>query len=502
MRSFKSLSCLRQASCFGSTQKLNKFRCFQLASITTWENNISKSTIPAYPADSEHLIGANLTDFVLRDFKNFEKSKVAIACGTTGDERTYGDLESDIEAIATGLKSLNTLKKGSTVALISPNHVDYFSALHGSFRLGCVVSPFNPLYTEYEIVSQLEKCSAEVVIVHPDIEPTLAKALSRPGHNVKHVITLDKEISDWRKIHAGSKVDRSLQGSGSDVALLPYSSGTTGVPKGTMLSHDNLIVNIVQGRVEFDHWDTDNDVILSPLPMFHIYGFLVSLHFPIVKGLTYVTLKSFDLEKYCKLVEKYKCTRTHIVPPIALALAKAPTVDNYDMSSLKIGISAAAPLGAELVKEVDDRLGLKIKQAWGMSELSPIGTLSLDEHIGQVDAGTVGPVVPGTEAMIADITTGQALPPGSEGELWIRGPQVMLGYLNEPEKTAECLTSDGWLKTGDIAKIDEDGNIFITDRMKELIKFKGFQVAPAELEAVVCTHPGVQDATVIPRQGK
>jgi len=495
-------SCVQRPYPYLAHRKGLVVRLLSVRPIVAWDGNVAKSIHPAYKPEDEKWKGKNVTDFVFQNLGKFDKSKLAIVCGTTGQKRTFGDLESDIDAVAVGLNELNTLKKGSTVALMSPNHVDYLAALHGSFKLGCVVSPFNPLYTEFEVAAQLEKCGAEVAIVHPDVLPVVEKALAKPGHNlkVKQVVSLDKEIQEWRQSHAGKKVIQDQQGGASDTTLLPYSSGTTGFPKGTMLSHDNLIVNILQMRPEFDNWDPDKDVLISPLPMFHIYGFLVSLHLPILTGVTYVTMKSFDLGRYCELVQDYKCTRTHIVPPITLALAKAPVVDDYDMSSLKIGLSAAAPLGAEICKEVKDRLGLKVKQAWGMSELSPVGTLVEDDQIDHVNPGSVGPPVPGTEVKVVDVTTEEALPSGQEGELWIRGPQVMKGYLDEPEKTKECLTDDGWFKTGDIAKIDEHGYVFITDRLKELIKYKGFQVAPAELEAVICTHPGVQDAAVIPRE--
>ena len=225
---------------------------------------------------------------------------------------------------------------------------------------------------------------------------------------------------------------------------------------------------------------------------------MYSVHIAAPQGCTLVTMPRFDMEVFCQLVEKHKATRAHLVPPITLGLAKSPIVDDYDLSSLKMITSAAAPLGAEIETAVRERLGngINIKQAWGMSRLSPLGTCVPDDAL-KNNTGTVGPPCAHTQTGVIDLETGEALLQGEEGELCVKGPQVMQGYLDLPEKTQECLTEDGWLLTGDIAKIDEDGYVYITDRLKELIKYKGFQVAPAELEEVLCSHPGA-DATVIP----
>lgn len=203
----------------------------------------------------------------------------------------------------------------------------------------------------------------------------------------------------------------------------------------------------------------------------------------------------FDLELFCKLVEEHKPQRAHLVPPIILGLAKHPMVDNFDMSSLNMIISAAAPLGAEVEQATCQRLDCGVKQAWGMSELSPIGTITSDYNI---KSGSIGPLASSTYGKIIDIETGRSLGPNEEGELVLKGPQVMLGYLDAADKTAECLSKDGWLRTGDVARYDEDGFFYITDRLKELIKVRGFQVAPAELEALLLTNEHVKDAAVIP----
>jgi len=277
--------------------------------------------------------------------------------------------------------------------------------------------------------------------------------------------------------------------------LLPYSSGTTGLPKGVLLSHENMIVNLQQtDPVEGPVFPQDHKLI-SPLPFFHIYGMLASLMYCGWRGQELITTSDrFDLVKFCELVQEHKPERAHLVPPIIVGLAKHPVVDNFDMNSISMIISAAAPLGRDTQEAVTNRLGLKVKQAWGMSELSPLGTIMMDHH---EKGSSIGKLVSSTEGKIIDPETGKSLGPLEEGELVIKGPQVMMGYFNEMEKTKECLSDDGWLRTGDLAHYDEDGFFYITDRIKELIKVRGYQVAPAELEELLLGNENVQDIAIV-----
>ena len=280
-----------------------------------------------------------------------------------------------------------------------------------------------------------------------------------------------------------------------DLVALPYSSGTTGLPKGVMLTHYNLVANMRQmDGLEYFHYE---DVLLCVLPLFHIYGLVVVLNMGLHMGATIVMMPRFDLEQFLSLIQKYRVTLSHIVPPIVLQLAQNPIIDKYDLSSLKMIFSGAAPLGVELSRECMKRVGCGIRQGYGMTETSPV-THSSPPHPDDMKLGAVGPAAPNTECKLIDPATGAELGANQEGELWVRGPQVMTGYLNNPEATAGTLDSDGWLHTGDIGYADEDGHFFIVDRMKELIKYKGFQVAPAELEAVLLSHPNIADAAVIP----
>jgi acyl-CoA synthetase (AMP-forming)/AMP-acid ligase II len=236
------------------------------------------------------------------------------------------------------------------------------------------------------------------------------------------------------------------------------------------------------------------ETLLSPLPFFHIYGMLVSMLYSGWKGNPVLTMSGrFDFVLMLEMIKEYEPSHAHLVPPIILALAKHPIVDQYDFNCLKTIISAAAPLGRETQDAVAERLGCVVKQAWGMSELSPIGTVTSNFNN---KTGSVGPLVPNTYGKILD-ESGKTLGPNEVGELAIKGPQVMMGYLDDPDKTKECLSSSGWLRTGDVAYYDDDGFIYITDRIKELIKVRGFQVAPAELEELLLGHELVNDVAVI-----
>jgi acyl-CoA synthetase (AMP-forming)/AMP-acid ligase II len=274
-----------------------------------------------------------------------------------------------------------------------------------------------------------------------------------------------------------------------------------------MLTHHNLIANLLQFEAcESDFWEKgpgdtgSNEVLMSPLPFFHIYGAIASLNLTLLHGAKLVTMPAFDLEKFLSLVQEEKCTRAHLVPPIILGLAKHPIIDNYDLSSLTCIISAAAPLGEDTESACQARLGAGVilKQGYGMSELSPVASLVPDDGL-RPGTGTVGPPVASMSFKIIDLETGEVLPPGEEGELCCKGPNVMKGYLNNDAATAGCLDEEGWLQTGDIGFLTEEGYLTITDRLKELIKYKGFQVAPAELEDMLLSHPKIIDAAVIPR---
>jgi acyl-CoA synthetase (AMP-forming)/AMP-acid ligase II len=278
----------------------------------------------------------------------------------------------------------------------------------------------------------------------------------------------------------------------ADVVAMPYSSGTTGLQKGVMLTHRNLVANLAQ----IDAAEVPElRAFLGVLPFFHIYGLVVVMNFGLLRGATVVTLPKFDLEAVLRVLQDWPITLAHVVPPVVVALAKHPVVDRYDLSGVKWLFSGAAPLGAELTEAVEARLSLRVRQGYGMTEASPATHYTPP---GSERPGKAGVLIPSTECRIVDPETGADVSAGECGEVWVRGPQVMKGYLNNPEATARTVGADGWLHTGDMGVVDDEGYLQVVDRLKELIKVKGFQVAPAELEALLLKHPAIADAAVIP----
>ena len=379
---------------------------------------------------------------------------------------------------------------------------------HGIAAAGCVVSPINALYTPDEIAHQLQDSGARTLVT---ISAFLDRATAAAEKSaVKEIIVLDGapghlSLRDLLSSEAPSpqvEIDPA-----ADLVTLPYSSGTTGLPKGVMLTHRNLVANVVQCRSLIEVGPEDR--ILAVLPFFHIYGLTVLMNCGLAWGGATVTLPRFDLEDFLGAIQEHKVTWAFVVPPILLAVAKHPVVDRFDLSSLRYIDSGAAPLSADLATAAEQRLrkgadeGVLVFQGYGMTELSPVSHTTPAPGLyppgvsSPVPKGSVGYALPNTECRVIDPETGQELGPNEAGELWIRGPQVMTGYLNNPEATKNTIDAEGWLHTGDVGTVDEEGRYTITDRVKELIKYKGYQVAPAELEAVLLTHPEIADAAVI-----
>jgi 4-coumarate--CoA ligase len=314
------------------------------------------------------------------------------------------------------------------------------------------------------------------------------------GTGVSEIWTLDgaEGTNNALELLAADPIEQVPVDPANDVVVLPYSSGTTGLPKGVMLTHRNLVANCLQ--TEPCIHSTDHEVALAFLPFFHIYGMQVLMNLALSTGATVVTMPRFDLEQSLELTQRHRITRFYAVPPVVLALAKHPLVDQYDLSSLIQIFSGAAPLGAELAAEAAKRVGCEVVQGYGMTELSPVSHCTVE---GDFRPGTSGVTVGSTEIRLVDPETGEDRDVGEGGELWVRGPQVMKGYLNNEAATRDTIDADGWLHTGDIAVLDEHDHVSIVDRVKELIKYKGFQVPPAELEALIVAHPKVADVAVI-----
>ncbi len=446
------------------------------------------------PYPDVHIPEVPLTPLVLRKAAEIP-GKAALIDGPSGRTITYGQLAGAVRLVASSLVARG-FKKGDVFAIYSPNIPEYAIAFHAVSLVGGINTTANPLYTAEELAFQLNDSNAKYLLTVPMF---LEKALEAAKHSKVEEVFVFGEAEGATPFASLLKGDGNVPDPGinprEDLVVLPYSSGTTGLPKGVMLTHHNLVANIVQ--TEKVETITSEDVLVGILPFFHIYGMLVIMNASLYHGATIVTMPRFDMEQFLQLVQQYKISRAHLVPPIVLGLAKHPLVDQYDLSSLKVIVSGAAPLGADLTQACAKRLNCIVKQGYGLTETSPVTHVDLDDP-SKIKPGSVGRSIPNTEVRIVDNVEGKDLGVNERGEVWLRGPQVMKGYLNNPTATAMTIDADRWLHTGDIGYTDEDGYFYIVDRVKELIKYKGMQVAPAELEAILLTHPAVADAAVIP----
>ncbi|MEU8292403.1 4-coumarate--CoA ligase family protein [Streptomyces pseudogriseolus] len=425
-------------------------------------------------------------------------STPALIDGTDGTTLTYEQLDRFHRRVAAGLAEAG-VRKGDVLALHSPNTIAFPTAFYAATRAGASVTTVHPLATPEEFAKQLRDCAARWIVTVSPLLDSARRAAELAG-GVREIFVCDSASGHRSLIDMlASTAPEPAVGidPAEDVAALPYSSGTTGIPKGVMLTHRQIATNLAQLQPAITAGPGDR--VLAVLPFFHIYGLTALMNAPLRHGATVVVLPRFDLEQFLAAVQNHRITALYVAPPIVLALAKHPLVAEYDLSSLKYVISAAAPLDAHLAAACARRLGLPpVGQAYGMTELSPGTHVVPLDLMEEAPPGTVGKLIAGTEMRIVSLDDpGKDLGPGESGEILIRGPQVMKGYLGRPDATAAMIDEDGWLHTGDVGHADADGWLFVVDRVKELIKYKGFQVAPAELEALLLTHPGVADAAVI-----
>ncbi len=428
--------------------------------------------------------------------------RTALIDPATGAETSYGALVAQVNAFA-GAMSARGVELNTVIGLLCPNVPAFATVFHGALRLGAVVSTINSLYTAEEIAAQLRDSKASWLITVSPLLPQAKAAAAAAGIADDHLIVLDgaEGHPNLRELLTAGQVPPEVSfDPATQLAVLPYSSGTTGVPKGVMLTHRNLVANVDQSRAIITL--VPEDRVLAVLPFFHIYGMTVLLNLALRQRSSLVTMPKFDLVEFLTNIQNFKCTFLFIAPPIAVALAKHPIVDQFDISSVHTLFSGAAPLDGETGEAAASRLHARMLQGYGMTELSPVSHAMVASRT-DVPVSSIGELLPNVRAKLVDVASGAEITELGEngetlpGELWVNGPNVMVGYLGRPEATAETIDADGFLHTGDVAVYHEGGYFSIVDRVKELIKYKGYQIAPAELEALLLSHPKVMDVACI-----
>ncbi|KAH7663559.1 4-coumarate--CoA ligase protein [Dioscorea alata] len=438
-------------------------------------------------------------------FQNLSQfsSHPCIINGTTEEIYDYSDVDLISGKVAGGLHKLG-ITKGNVIMLLLQNTPEFAFAFFAASRIGAISTTANPFFTPAEIHKHALASGARLIITESCYVTKLHSLVQE--HNFK-VIVIDEPVPEGCLSFSSLMCTDENQIpeitiDSDDVVTLPFSSGTTGLPKGAMLTHKALVTSVamqVEGENPNLYFHSD-DVILCVLPLFHVYSMNFVLLCGIRSGATILIMKKFDVVKLMELVQKYKVTIAPFVPPILIEIAKSPVVDNYDLSSIRMVISGAAPMGKELQDKLRSKIpNAKFGQGYGMTEVGPISMcLAFAKEPFGVKPGSCGTVVRNAELKIVDPETRSSLPRNQRGEICIRSDHIMKGYLNDQEATENTIDKEGWLHTGDIGYVDDDDEIFIVDRLKELIKYKGFQVAPAELESMLITLPDIISAAVVP----
>jgi len=439
-----------------------------------------------------------------------------------GKKISYAELDGLANQFARALTGLG-VKKGDRVALMLPNVPQMVIAYYGTLRLGGIAVPTNPLYLEHELEVQLRDSGAETLVALDMFYPVISRVWQKT--NVKHLILcsvkdflpftkkvlyplkarlerqavqedLKRPIHDFLElIKRETTMSVNAAVAADDIALVQYTGGTTGIPKGAMLTHRNLLVNAMQSRAWFTHLKEGEDIVLAVIPFFHVYGITIALNLGILIGAELILLPKFHTKEVLHFINKYRPTIFPGIQAMYLAIGNYPEIHKYDLTSIEAALCGAGPLMQQVQERFEHLTKARIVEGYGLSEASPV--THANPIFGRRKIGSIGLPWPHTEARVVDVETGEkVLSIGEAGELVIRGPQVMKGYWNKPKETDFTLRN-GWLHTGDIAKMDDDGYFYIVDRMKDMVKTGGENVYPREVEELLYKHPKVQEAVVV-----
>ncbi|KAF2098464.1 acetyl-CoA synthetase-like protein [Rhizodiscina lignyota] len=410
------------------------------------------------------------------------------------------------KAFGNALRTTWNWQKGDVLAIFGPNDIDWPTILFGTLWAGGCLSPISFTFTAQELAFQLKNSSTKAIVTHPAGLKTAQEAARLVGLPQSRILLFGpKDLGSKLNCKYYSELEsigpvprRYTFEPKKDTALLVYSSGTTGLPKGVSLSHWNLVAQCIQLTLtEVEAATAGYETkLLAFLPFAHIYSIMEGVIRILATGTQVIVMPKFDFQRALAAIQKFRITYIYVAPPILLALARSPLVDQYDISSIGGIMSAAAPLATQLIEDVYTKFKIPVKQAYGMSEASPAVTHQMDWEKAMIYKGSVGTLLPNMSAKWVDLD-GNEVAKGQEGELWIKGPNVFAHYHENPQATENSFSDDGWYKTGDVGYEDEHGNYYITDRVKELIKYKGYQVAPAELEAMLLKNPKVKDVAVL-----
>ncbi|XP_059624944.1 4-coumarate--CoA ligase 2 [Cornus florida] len=474
-------------------------------------HHIFRSKLPKIPI-SNHL---PLHTYCFEHLSQFSDRTCLIPGSSNAKTYSFAETHLLSRKVAAGLASLG-IRKGDVIMLLLQNCAEFVFAFMGASMIGAVTTTVNPFYTTSEIFKQFSASNAKLVItqsqyvdkLRANTSATAEENYPKLGEDFK-VITVDEPPENCLHFSVLSEANEgdvpTVSIKPDDPVALPFSSGTTGLPKGVILTHKSLITSVAQ-QVDGENpnlYLKSEDVVLCVLPLFHIYSLNSVLLCSLRAGAGVLLMRKFEIGALLELIQRHRVSVAAVVPPLVLALAKNPVVASFDLSSIRMVLSGAAPLG----KELEEALRRRVPQAtfgqgYGMTEAGPVLSMSLAfaKQPFLTKSGSCGTVVRNAELKVIDPETSCLLDYNQPGEICIRGPQIMKGYLNDDEATARTIDVDGWLHTGDIGYVDDNEEVFIVDRVKELIKFKGFQVPPAELESLLISHPSIADAAVVPQK--